>query len=143
MCIMLTYWAKLPMFPSPDTTKEVLIKRFITISTLWNGHHMTEKGVQHAPTAVPSWHDMIPGSDFIQSLFQRKLPSFLDYYLFFSYKGDCSLFLQNNDGTVELASELDLRAQAEAERMFGYNEDHGSILFNETVLSKINELLAR
>ena len=119
------------------------VKRFISISTPWNGHHMTEKGVQHAPTAVPSWHDMVPGSDFIQSLFQRKLPPFLEYYLFFSYKGDCSLFLENNDGTVELASELDLRAQAEADKMFGYNEDHGSILYNESVLSKINHLLAR
>ncbi len=119
------------------------IKRFISISTPWNGHHMTEKGVQHAPTAVPSWHDMVPGSDFIQSLFQRKLPQFMEYYLFFSYKGDCSLFLENNDGTVELASELDLRAQDEADKMFGYNEDHGSILYNKNVLSKINDLLAR
>jgi hypothetical protein len=40
-------------------------------------------------------------------------------------------------------SELDLRAQAEADKMFGYNEDHGSILFNKSVLSKINDLLAR
>jgi uncharacterized alpha/beta hydrolase family protein len=119
------------------------IKRFISISTPWNGHQMTERGVQHAPTAVPSWYDMVPDSDFIQSLFQRKLPPFLEYYLFFSYKGDCSLFLENNDGTVELASELDLRAQAEADKMFGYNEDHGSILYNESVLSKINDLLVR
>jgi ferredoxin-thioredoxin reductase catalytic subunit len=28
---------------------------------------------------------------------------------FFSHKGDCSLFMANNDGTVELASELDYR----------------------------------
>jgi hypothetical protein len=61
--------------------------------------------------------------------------------LMFSYKGDCSLFLKNNDGTVELSSELDHRAQSEAERIFGYNEDHGSIIYSERVLSQINNLL--
>lgn len=96
-----------------------------------------------SPFCAQSAERPIPDSDFIQSLFQRKLPPFLEYYLFFSYKGDCSLFLENNDGTVELASELDLRAQAEADKMFGYNEDHGSILYNESVLSKINDLLVR
>ena len=59
----------------------------------------------------------------------------------FSYKGNCSLFLENNDGTVELSSELDQRAQKEADRIFGYNEDHGSILFSERVQAQINDLL--
>ena len=34
----------------------------------------------------------------------------------------------NNDGTIEIASELDYRAQRDAKRIFGYDEDHGSIL---------------
>ena len=46
----------------------------------------------------------------------------------FSHRGDCGLFLHKNDGTVELASELDYRAQAEAERGIGFDEDHNSIL---------------
>jgi hypothetical protein len=50
--------------------------------------------------------------------------------------------LANNDGTVELSSELDIRAQAEAERLFGYDEDHSSILNSEEVLLQINRLMS-
>ncbi len=122
-------------------SRQDFIRVFISVSTPWNGHRMTEKGVQHAPTAIPSWYDMVPGSEFITSLFERKLPDGVKHYLFFSYKGDCSLFLANNDGTVELSSELDMRAQEEAERLFGYNEDHGTILDSEPVRAKIHWLL--
>jgi pimeloyl-ACP methyl ester carboxylesterase len=117
------------------------LKLFISISTPWNGHRMAAKGVKHAPTVVPSWYDMEPESNFIQSIFREKLPDYLKYYLLFSYKGDCSLFLANNDGTVELASELDVRAQSEAKKVFGYDEDHGSILTSEGVITQINQLM--
>ena len=71
---------------------------------------------------------MIPESEFIQGLFKKDFPPELKFYLLFSYRGDCSLFLANNDGTVELASELDYRAEADAEGIFGFDEDHGSIV---------------
>ncbi len=122
-------------------SRQQYIKTFISISTPWNGHRMAAKGVKHAPTAVPSWYDMAPDSDFIQSIFREKLPDFLKYYLFFSYKGKYSSFLANNDGTVEIASQLDLRAQSEAEKVFGYDEDHGSILTGENVIKQIIQLL--
>lgn len=124
-------------------SRQDFIKLFVSISTPWNGHRMSAKGVQQAPMAVPSWYDMVPDSAFIKSLFERRLPDFLQYHLFFSYKGDCSLFLANNDGTVELSSELDLRAQAGAERLYGYEEDHRSILDSEVVLSQISRLISQ
>jgi hypothetical protein len=37
---------------------------------------------------------------------------------FFGFKGDCSMFMANNDGSVELQSELDYRAQKEAAAIF-------------------------
>ena len=104
---------------------------------------MTAQGVQQAPSVVPSWRDMVPDSPFITSLFRQKLPRSVAYDLLFSYRGDCSLFLENNDGTVELSSELDLRAQREAERVYGYDEDHGSILTSEPVLAEVDQLLSR
>jgi pimeloyl-ACP methyl ester carboxylesterase len=118
------------------------IRSFLSISTPWNGHRMTAKGVESAPTAVPSWHDMVPESDFFRKIYSRKLPSSLHHYLFFGYRGDCSLFLGNNDGTVEIESQLDWRAQKEAKRIFGYNEDHLSILEAEAVLLQMQALLA-
>ncbi len=116
------------------------IKMFISISTPWNGHRISEKGVEQAPTAVPSRYDMVPGSPFIEKLYEKKLPSDLKHYLLFSYKGNCSLFLENNGGTIELASKLDHRAQNEAYRIIGYNEDHERIVFSEKYLATIQEL---
>ena len=118
-----------------------VVKLFVSISTPWNGHKLTAKGTQQLPTAVPIWYDMVPDSAFIKSLFRRKLPDSVKFHLLFSYRGDCSLFLENNDGTVELSSELDMRAQREAQSIFGYEEDHGSILFSEEVLAQINRLV--
>ena len=51
------------------------------------------------------------------------------------------MFMNNNDGSVELASELDYLVQAEAERIFGYNESHVGILSSQRVLDEINRLL--
>ncbi len=124
-------------------SKQDFIKLFISVSTPWNGHRMSAKGVKQAPTPVPSWHDMVPGSKFIEKMYEKKLPPYLKHHLLFSYKGDCNLFLENNDGTVELSSELDYRAQSEAEEIYGFNEDHGSIVFSEPYLSKMGELLNR
>ena len=117
------------------------IKLFISISTPWNGHRLTAIGVEEAPAAIPSWYDMIPESEFIQSIFKKHFPPELKFYLLFSYRGDCSLFLANNDGTVELSSELDYRAEAEAEKIFGFNEDHGSIVFSPKFIEYFLKIL--
>ena len=121
--------------------KQDYIKLFVSISTPWNGHRLSAKGVEGAPTAVPSWHDMIPDSPFIQTLYKKDFPPELKFYLLFSHRGDCSLFLYNNDGTVELASELDFRAQAGAERVIGFDEDHDSILISPGVLEYYHKIL--
>jgi len=117
------------------------IDLFISISTPWGGHRMAEKGVEQAPTAIPSWYDMVPGSPFIDSIFAQKLPESLRYFLLFSHKGESSHFMSNNDGSVELSSELDYRAQAEAQRIFGYDESHVGILSSKRVLDDISRLL--
>jgi hypothetical protein len=39
--------------------------------------------------------------------FSPQLPASLPYYLMFSHKDDHSRFMHKNDGSVELASELD------------------------------------
>jgi uncharacterized alpha/beta hydrolase family protein len=53
---------------------QTFIKDFISISSPWNGHKLTAKGVEQAPEAIPSWHDMVPDSAFIQALFKQDLP---------------------------------------------------------------------
>ena len=119
-----------------------VVRQFVSISSPWNGHRLTAKGVRRAPEPVPSWHDMVPDSPFIQSLFARRLPEFVTYDLLFSYRGDCRFFLENNDGTVEISSQLDMRAQREARRIYGFDEDHGSILTSAETLAQIARLLS-
>lgn len=122
--------------------RQPYIRLFISISTAWGGVRMARKGVEQAPVAVPSWHDVATGSVFIDNLFQRGLSPDVPFYLFFSHKGNCSVFMGNNDGTVELNSQLDYRAQQDAVRIFGYDEDHVSILASEPVIRQYNQLLA-
>jgi pimeloyl-ACP methyl ester carboxylesterase len=117
------------------------VKLFVSISTPWNGHNTAAKGAKQAPVAIPSWHDMAPESEFIRTIYKRELPAGVKFYLFFSFRGNCSLFMKNNDGTVELESELDYRAQKDAHRIFGFNEDHDSILSSQKVIGQYNQIL--
>ena len=44
----------------------------------------------------------------------------------------------NNDGTIEVSSQLDMRAQKDAVIVRGLNEDHMSILTNQEAISYLN-----
>ena len=86
---------------------------------------------------------MVPNSPFIERIFSRSLRGKVDYYLLFSFKGDCSLFMGNNDGSVTLASELDHHAQADAVQKWGFDEGHVAILSSPAVLKYYNEILEK
>ena len=124
-----------------QTANPADINLFVSISTPWGGSRMAAKGAVQAPVAIPSWHDMGPDSDFIRNLFATPLPAGVSHHLFFSFKGDCSLFMTNNDGTIELESLLDYRAQREAKTTIGLNEDHGSILDSHELIDEFNRIL--
>jgi len=63
------------------------------------------------------------------------------YYLIFGHKGSGSFFRQNNDNTITLESMLDLRAQADALKVIGFNEDHISILNSPEVIAQYNSIV--
>ena len=118
-----------------------VIPLFVSISTPWGGSRLAAKGAAQAPVAVPSWYDMAPQSEFIELLFAMPLAAVVKHHLFFGFKGDCSMFMDNNDGSVELESELDYRAQNEAIAIFGLNEDHTSILQSKELLEHYRRIL--
>ena len=111
------------------------VKLFVSISTPWGGEERAKTGVEHSPAVIPSWKDMEPDSPFIRNVFSVKLPDTMRYYLLFGHKGGGSLFRQNNDSTVTLESMLDPRAQADALKVAGFNEDHISILNSPEVIA--------
>lgn len=120
---------------------EDYIKLFVSISTPWGGIKLAEFGLEYAPSVIPAWEDLAPESEFLQSIFEKELPSKVRYYLFFGYKGIGIPFMSNNDGSVTLESALYLRSQEQAIKIYGFNEHHVSILTSYEVLKKYNEIL--
>ena len=118
------------------------IQLFVSISTPWGGEPRAKTGVKQSPAVIPSWKDVEPDSEFIKRVLGTKLNSKIRYYLFFGHKGGGSLFRQNNDNTVTLESMLDLRAQADALKTTGLNEDHVSILSSPEMMSQFKSVLA-
>jgi hypothetical protein len=117
-------------------------KLFVSLSTPWAGEASADLGVKHSPAVVPSWRDMQPDGRFMQALFARPLPAGIEHYLLFGHKGGYSMLRPNNDGTVTLASQLRGPAQSEARRVFGFDEDHVSILTSPQVLAQYRSILA-
>ena len=117
------------------------VRIFVSISTPWGGVSMAKEGVESAPAAVPSWHDVTPESEFIQQIFADSLRQEIPHFLIFGYRGKCSLFMANNDGSVEVSSQLDLRAQKDATAIWGLNEDHMSILTSQDSIFFLNQAL--
>ncbi|MBA4396281.1 MAG: hypothetical protein C0394_02655 [Syntrophus sp. (in: bacteria)] len=117
------------------------VKLFVSISSPWGGERMAKTGVEHSPAVIPSWKDMDPDSDFIRSIFAAKIPDTIRYYLFFGHKGGGSPFRQSNDNTVTLESMLDPRAQADALKVMGFNEDHISILNSAEVIAQYKAIV--
>lgn len=118
------------------------IQLFVSISTPWGGEQLAKTGVKQSPAVIPSWKDMEPDSAYIARVLSTKLDPSIRYYLFFGHKGGGSLFRQNNDNTVTLESMLDLRAQADALKVSGLNEDHVSILSSPEMMSQFKTILA-
>ena len=114
------------------------VKLLVTFSTPWNGHTAAAQGVKNAPVVMPAWIDIQPDSRFISSLFDIKLRSSLDHYLFFSFNDSRSASGEDNDGAVTLTSQLDYRAQAEAKKLFGVNTSHRGILQDPKVIQTFN-----
>jgi pimeloyl-ACP methyl ester carboxylesterase len=117
------------------------IKLFISISSPWGGEQRAKTGVEKSPAVIPSWKDVQPDSAFIKRLFASKINPSIRYYLFFGHKGGGSLFRQNNDNTVTLESMLDPRAQADALKVTGLNEDHVSILSSREMMKHFKTVL--
>lgn len=119
------------------------VQLFVTLSTPWAGEASADTGVKLSPAVVPSWRDMQPEGPFMRSLFERKLPPQVEYALLFGHRGAPGLWRPNNDGTVTVASQLRRAAQEEARLVFGFDEDHTSILVSPQVTAQLHALLAR
>jgi len=119
------------------------VSTFATLSTPWHGHGAAALGVKHAPVAIPSWRDMVPGSPFQEHIFERPLDPRITACLGFTFRGRRRIGLpQSNDGAVAVSSQLAEPAQAQAAVLHGFNETHTSVLRSEDALRFVGECLA-
>lgn len=117
------------------------VRSFVSLSTPWAGEPTAETGVRYSPAVVPSWRDLQPSGRFMQALFEQRLPAQVDFFLLFGHKGGYNLLRPNHDGAVTLASQLRDPAQAEARMVYGFDEDHTSILASQQVLTQYAAIL--
>lgn len=111
------------------------LKLYVSFSTPYGGNDGARMGVEYAPAVVPSWRDAASGSDFLGQLYTVGIPVSVPFHLFFGFGGD------NGDGTISLKSQLDLRAQGEARRVYGFNATHVGILNDEDAVKTFFRVL--
>lgn len=121
------------------------VKLFVSIASPLGGHPKAKLGVERGLIVLPSWQDLDPSSRFINNLYRRPLPTFVNYQLFYAYKNSETLkFGENSDGVVPLSSQLHYQAQEQSNRQHGFNSGHADILQNqemiELLLNRIDQV---
>jgi hypothetical protein len=91
-----------------------------------------------APAVVPSWYDIAPGSEYLNSLYETPLKPHVEYHLLFGYDKS-----GESDGVVPITSELRDAAQAEAEVVRGYRASHREILEFDAPAAQVLRALDR
>lgn len=114
----------------------------VTMATPWQGQDGARMGVEQAPVVAPSWYDMAPGSEFLETLWNEPLPPDVPFHLLFTYGGGSRLMRGVNDGAVTLASQLEPRAQRAARQVYGFDVGHGAILRDPAAAEMVAEILA-
>ncbi len=125
------------------------IASFTSISTPFAGVESAQSGVDYAPVVMPAWRNLAPNSDFIATLFTDRLAEDLTddsndlsrpaHQLIFGYKVSGIINKKSSDGVISLDSQLRDKAQQQAERVYGLNEDHVSILSNDNLAEALHQ----
>ena len=117
------------------------LRNYVTISTPWNGVDSADSGVKWAPTVVPVWRDLGPGSEYVSTLFATPLPDSVPHYLLFGFRQDSIFGGGSSDGVIKLSSQLRYEAQIHSALVRGYDENHVSILSNPEVIEVVYNAL--
>jgi pimeloyl-ACP methyl ester carboxylesterase len=118
------------------------IPLFVSMATPWEGHDAATNGVKYSPIVVNMWRDVTPGSDYLQSLYAVPLPTETKFHLLFTFRRKSASFGESDDQTVTVASELGIRAQRDAVRLYGFNDSHDEILQDPATSELLDSLLA-
>lgn len=114
------------------------IKFVMTINSPMMGMASAASGVRYSPILVPSWRDVATGSAFIKEIHAWGWPKGLPYHLVFSYEHG-----EGDDGVVDLESQIPLKLQSEATRIYGFNNTHAGILRDKEFIARFQRILRK
>lgn len=117
---------------------------FVAISTPWRGIAATAHS-DRLPRRPPSWSDLTPESPFLRRINETPVPRRVAFYLFFGARSRRSLLsvLGSNDGRLGVHTMMDTPLAEQARDVFGFYEDHESILRAERVSARLLDVLDR
>ncbi len=124
--------------------KQDAVRLYISLSTPYGGHAEAQDGIEHLPETaiVPSWRDIASGSEYVKKLYMPPMDAGIDFRLFFGYRNPKKIRIgSNSDGSITIKSQLDFRAQNEAKKVYGFDDDHETILKDDKVITTINGIL--
>lgn len=119
------------------------LRSFTSISSPFGGDPAAQEGVERSPIVMPVWKSLSPASRFLKNLFARPLPHGVPHHMLFGYHNTSRVRGESSDGTIRLLSQLRPEAQRQATSLFGYDEDHTSILDNPDLHARIGSILLR
>lgn len=95
-------------------------------------------------SAPPAWSDLREGSPFLEHLGAEPLPGRIAGYLFFAARGgDSRLAKGNDDNVIAVDSNFAASFSQNARDVYGFYEDHVSILDSERAFRRLVEVLDR
>lgn len=124
--------------------KENQLGLLITIASPFGGHPSAAMAENRGMLTLPSWQDLNPEGTFIQRLYRKPLPAFVEHHLLYAYKNTAKVkFGENSDGVVPLASQLHPKAQTQAKISFGIDNTHVDVLSDQVLLDYVHSQIAR
>jgi pimeloyl-ACP methyl ester carboxylesterase len=116
------------------------VTKFISIATPWGGHELASKGIDYLTTPfsspVPAWHDVVPGSKFLQRLFYKKIAPNVDFHLIHAQLPDAE-----SDGTISSISQTLQEARDEAVSIRKFEAGHVAVLTKTGVFDHVQAIL--
>ena len=72
--------------------------QIIVVENWLDGMASARLGVKMSPAVVPSWYDLAPDSEYLNSLYEVSLNSHVEYHLLFGYDKSAIFGFQRLDG---------------------------------------------
>jgi pimeloyl-ACP methyl ester carboxylesterase len=122
--------------------EENKVELFVSIASPLGGHPKAARGENNGLIVLPAWRDLNPNNKFIQQLYRKPLPEFVNHQLFYAYRNPGAVKLgENNDGVVPLSSQLHQEAQLQAKQTFGFDSGHVDILSDEHMIARLFDVM--